>query len=90
MEQASNEIRSTLSASIKSPIEIWNLTGSAVTTAKIATLDHVTATDIRKVQDLYSRLGYGDCEYSHKKKIRIFIGTRTKIRFRRKKKTQKF
>lgn len=68
MEQASNEIRSTLSASIKSPIEILNLTGSAVTTAKIATLDHVTATDIRKVQDLYSRLGYGDCEYSHKKK----------------------
>ena len=70
MEQAPNEIRSTLSTSIKSPIEILNLTGSldvAVTTAKISTLDHVTATDIRKVQDIYSRLGYGDCEYLQNK-----------------------
>lgn len=77
MEQASNEIRSTLSASIKSPIEILNLTGSldvAVTTEKISTLDRVTATDIRKVQDIYSRLGYGDCEYL-KIKFRIFFGT---------------
>lgn len=67
MDRVSKEIRSTLSTSINSPIDVLNLTKSIeppVTTDKASTLDHVSATDIRNVHDMYSRLGYGDCEYT--------------------------
>lgn len=65
MDQISNEIRSTVLTSIKSPIDVLNLTKSLdmpVTTEKISTLDHVATTNLRNVHNIYSHLGYGDCK----------------------------
>lgn len=63
MDQVSNEIRSTVLTSIKSPIEVLNLTKSLevpVTTEKISTLDHVASTNLHSSYSTH--LGYGDCK----------------------------
>lgn len=63
MDQVSNEIRSTVLTSIKSPIEVLNLTKSLevpVTTEKISSLDHVATTNL--YSSFNSHLGYGDCK----------------------------
>lgn len=67
MDQATNGIHSELGATLKSPIEIGNLTKfqlEPVTTEKVPLMEHVETTDLRNVHDCFSRLGYGDCEFS--------------------------
>lgn len=64
MDQKTNEIQASVSSALKSAIEVMNLTKppeASVPSGKNPVLEHVTTTDLRNVNDIYSHLGYGDC-----------------------------
>lgn len=64
MDPASNEIRATLPAPIKSLIPSMNLTKfqeAIVTTEQNPVQKHFAVSEFRDVHDIYSRLGYGHC-----------------------------
>lgn len=64
MEHASNEIRASLPVPQKSPLPSMNLTKFLpviVTTETNPAEEHIEATNLHNVHDIYSRLGYGHC-----------------------------
>lgn len=67
MDPTTNGIQSELGASMKSPIEVANLTKfqpDFITTQITPLTEHVATTDLRDIHDFISRLGYGDCKSS--------------------------
>lgn len=68
MTELSNGIHSLVVSSIKSPIDAINLTKPQTMTSQTipVVLEHVATTNLRNVQDIYGRLGYGDCMYYSK------------------------
>lgn len=64
MDQASNDIRASLPSPLKSALPSLNLTKfqeTIVTTEVNPAQEHIAATVVPDVHDIFSRLGYGHC-----------------------------
>lgn len=65
MDQQTNNIQASVPNAFKSAMALMNLTkppDPIDSSEKNPMLEQVTTTDLRNVNDIYSRLGYGDCK----------------------------